>query len=112
MKLEWENDDDGWRGQVCAQWLIRDVESDNRDIVAVVPKTDDGEYDDRVTYPLVRDLVNRYNQHPELLNVLESVSRYLYSVQKYVHDWDALSFIQEAEKLVQTAVAKAKGETA
>lgn len=105
MKLEWENDDDGWRGQACEQWLIRDVESDSRDIVAVVSKTGDEEYDNRVVYPFVADLVNRYNHHTRLLAALESL----------VEFWDYGTPVYPGSLVVdeaRKAIAKAKGETA
>lgn len=45
-----ENDEEGLRGVEREQWLIRDLDTDNHDIIGVVPKTGDEEYDDRVTY--------------------------------------------------------------
>jgi hypothetical protein len=50
MLWEFENDEDGLAGNPCEQWLIRDNATDNRDIVAAVPKTGDEQYDNEVTY--------------------------------------------------------------
>ncbi len=49
-----ENDGEGLAGEPREQWLIRDLDTDNADIIAVVPKTGDEEYDDKVTYPNVK----------------------------------------------------------
>lgn len=51
--LSFENDEDGEFGTEHEQWLIRDPNSDNNDIVAVVPKTGDEQHDNDVTHPLV-----------------------------------------------------------
>lgn len=62
-----ENDpDDG------EYWNIRALEStDNGDIVAVVPKTGDPDYDNDVVFPTASFLVRAANAHEDLLLVLK-----------------------------------------
>lgn len=52
----YENDEDGIAypfAESCDNWLIRDMDTDNRDVVATVQKVGDEEYDNAVTFPNV-----------------------------------------------------------
>jgi len=64
-----ENDEEGLAGEPCQQWLIRDVSSDNDDIIAVVTKTGDEQYDNDVVYPQALLL----SRAPQLKETLEAV---------------------------------------
>lgn len=57
---EWifENDEEGLAGEPCDHWLIRDPMTDNNDIVAIVPKTGDEEYDHEVVFENVKTIAN------------------------------------------------------
>lgn len=69
VRLTFENDEEGLCGNPCEQWLIRDLHTDNKDIVAAVPKTGDEEYDNDYVYPLVRSIALM----PEMQRVLAEV---------------------------------------
>ena len=73
MNLTFENDEEGLAGIEREQWLIRDLDTDNADIIAVIPKTGDEEYDDQVTYPNVKLLTAA----PKLLQAVRSAHLFL-----------------------------------
>ena len=72
-ELSFENDEDGQCGIEYENWLIRDPNTDSNDIVAIVPKTGDEQYDNDVTYPLVRLL----SSAPEMADMLLTLLPYI-----------------------------------
>lgn len=108
QSLEFENDEDGWTGPFgqslnqFENWLIRDPNTDGNDIVAIVPKTGDEQYDNDVTYPLVRLLAAA----PELLAMLRAM------VKEFGHSNNKFNVKKDFSKLValryaEDAIAKA-----
>jgi len=75
LKLTFENDEEGHGGlPEREQWLICDENTDNFDVVAIVPKTGDEEYDDRVTYPTVKLLTAAPLMYTLLKQVVDAAS--------------------------------------
>ena len=72
-ELSFENNEDGVFDTWGEHWLIRDPNTDSNDIVAIVPKTGDEQYDSDVTYPLARLLASA----PKLLNMLLTLLPYI-----------------------------------
>lgn len=60
----YENDED-----TLDQWLVRDGDSDNADVVATVPKTGAEDYDSEVVWPRAAMI----SAAPEMLAALEEV---------------------------------------
>lgn len=64
--FDWENDE-----ETLENWLLRDPDTDNHDIVAIIPKTLDEAYDNEVTFPRVVLLAHA----PKLLDLLKQYVR-------------------------------------
>ena len=73
MHWSFMNDDAGLAGETCENWLITADESDNAEIVAVVPKTGDEEYDNDVTFHRVLLI----SSAPELLEACRAAMEFL-----------------------------------
>lgn len=50
---------------------IQDLDSDNRDVVAIVPLTGDEEFDEEDRKPLAEEMVKRYNRYPLLVAFIQ-----------------------------------------
>jgi hypothetical protein len=72
-RFTYESDEQGTAGEPCENWLIRDTSTDNNDIVAIVPKTGDEDYDNEHTYPTAK----LFAAAPELLAVLQQAHKTL-----------------------------------
>lgn len=62
-----ENDED-----TLENWFVKDYDTDNADIVAIVPKTLDEDYDNEVTYPNVQKIGAAKDMFFALLEVMEN----------------------------------------
>lgn len=96
----WENDK-----ETLGQWLIRDEATDNRDIVATIPRIGDEDYDNSVMLPVARLIAAA----PELLEACKTALRLPYpwinTVQKRK---EKLKY----DEFIKAAIAKATGENA
>lgn len=91
-----ENDEEGLRGIEREQWLIRDLDTDNHDIIAVVPKTGDEQYDDRVTYPNVK-LLTAAKRLLEMCEQMRDRITILFNERDLCwHDWSTAYEVDEA----------------
>lgn len=110
MNWVFENDEEGLAGPPMDQWVIRDEDTDNRDIVAVVPKTGDEVHDNAVTYPHACLLTAA----PELLKELEGLLATAEAVDvgnKQNPAFRGCGFSPDLFRRCHSAIAKAKGET-
>lgn len=92
MKWTLENDEEGLSGEPCEQWLVRDEETDNRDVVAVIPKTGDEEYDDEVTYRNAKLI----KAAPDLLEALKQLVADDHPLADYNQQLNARQIAREA----------------
>lgn len=91
----------------CESWAIVSESTDNRDIVAIISKTGDEDYDHRATWKNAELIAAA----PDMLEALEAWIAHdgevIYSGIGTEHDSAAL---ESAKKAAIAAVAKARGE--
>lgn len=108
LRLTLENDEEGHGGlPEREQWLIRDEDTNNFDVVAIVPKTGDEEYDDRVTYPIGKLLTAA----PLMLALLQQVVAAADS--ETVEDGEGTVFFPYADvvEVLRRATVRSEGES-
>ena len=94
----WElrNDDEG----ECDRWLIVDLDTDNHDVVAEVPKTLDEDYDDEVVLPNAKLIVKAVNNHAALVAVLQGLFEHCAMIHK---QWGENSNLEESNNVIHKA---------
>jgi hypothetical protein len=96
------NDDAGLAGEPCDNWLVTNDGADHTEIVAIVPKTGDEEYDNDVTFPRVLFI----SALPELLKALsDCVDAYVEhrDGQPTGHLWPDPNHIHDARRALALA---------
>jgi hypothetical protein len=99
---QYENDEEGLAGEPCEQWIVRDLSTDHADIIAVVPKTGDEDYDSEFTWPTAQLIAAA----PELLEELSDIVDHVVS-----NDRGCFEIAPSHIRAARAAIAKAKGKT-
>lgn len=100
---QYENDDEGLAGDNCEQWIVRDFDTENRDIVAVIPKTGDEDYDNAVTWPNAQLVA----ASPDLLSALQDCLQIVQDEYDEDPEHDDLTSWKRAIDAARFAITKA-----